>query len=172
VHAGPKVVGMRPEVLIVEYTDPSNVTFQFTLDNVLVVDALPVPIHISLKRMEDTLPEYYPLGNQIMNSGRRLAINEVPESFRNHPYWLAFAQPFMYGMSDTFAATQDYLRHQAQGSADAIVVAECQLQSCRTRIDLLRCSRCSRVYYCSREHQTEDWARHRRAECDRKPKIK
>ncbi|KCV68011.1 hypothetical protein H696_05480 [Fonticula alba] len=31
--------------------------------------------------------------------------------------------------------------------------------------DLARCSRCRRVYYCSRECQLQDWTRHKGAEC-------
>ena len=36
---------------------------------------------------------------------------------------------------------------------------------CHTEIDLKKCSKCRSVWYCSKEHQTEDWKRHKDQEC-------
>ena len=40
---------------------------------------------------------------------------------------------------------------------------KCQL--CQTKQNLKKCSVCRSVWYCSREHQVEDWRRHKLNEC-------
>jgi hypothetical protein len=76
---GERVLGMVPwlkvYIHIGEGTD--NNWAVHTLSNVLVVDALPVPLHVSLKTIE-----VYP-------KNQRLAMKATsfPPQYRSHPYW-------------------------------------------------------------------------------------
>jgi len=49
-------------------------------------------------------------------------------------------------------------------SPPLIMVPKKECYVCRERNDLLRCSRCKKIWYCGTKHQREDWNRHR-AEC-------
>ena len=42
--------------------------------------------------------------------------------------------------------------------------AECYV--CRKTGNVMRCSQCKNAFYCSREHQVQDWARHSK-ECNK-----
>ena len=76
---GERVLGLLPSlkvyIRIGEGTD--NIWSVHTLLNVLVVDSLPVPLHISLETIE-----VYP-GNQT----GRLKATSFPPQYQTHPYW-------------------------------------------------------------------------------------
>jgi hypothetical protein len=76
---GERVLGMLPslKVYIRVGKDTDNIWSVHSLSDVLVVDSLPVPLHISLKTIE-----VYP-GNQ---SGG-LKATYFPPQYQTHPYW-------------------------------------------------------------------------------------
>ena len=76
---GEDVMGMIEtlEVSIQCGTETDSKWRTYTLRNVLVVNALPVPIHISLEALN-----VYP-----KNQNGRLQVDIFPPKFHTHPYW-------------------------------------------------------------------------------------
>jgi hypothetical protein len=76
---GERVLGLLPSLKVYihigEGTD--NIWSVHTLLNVLVVDSLPVPLHISLKTIE-VFPR---------NQTGRLKATSFPPQYQTHPYW-------------------------------------------------------------------------------------
>jgi hypothetical protein len=76
---GERVLGMLPSLKVYihvgEGTD--NIWSVHTLSNVLVVDSLPVPLHVSLKTIE-----VYP-----KNQRGGLKATSFPPQHQTHPYW-------------------------------------------------------------------------------------
>jgi hypothetical protein len=76
---GERVLGILPclKVYINIGDDTANIWSVHTLSNVLVVDSLPVPIHISLKTIN-----VYP-----KNQSGGLKATSFPPQHQSHPYW-------------------------------------------------------------------------------------
>jgi hypothetical protein len=75
-----RILGMLPSlkvsIHISEDTDDSKWSVH-TLSNVLVVDALPVPLHVSLKTIR-VFPE---------DQSGMLEATSFPPQYQSHPYW-------------------------------------------------------------------------------------
>ncbi len=140
----------------------------------MVVDKLPVPLHISAKQLSELASEE---GNEALNSflsenfKYKIAFdaNSLPADYRSHPYWKKDGKIFL-GMlpRDQHVELSTHLRTTmtVDESLSAQSVAPLLCAHCGvSQSGLKRCSRCNKVFYCSKEHQTADWTRHKHAEC-------
>mmetsp|Transcript_22357 Transcript_22357/g.68832 ORF Transcript_22357/g.68832 Transcript_22357/m.68832 type:complete len:210 (+) Transcript_22357:75-704(+) len=102
---GERVLGMLPEPLAVQFVSKrgGNVLFDLSLDHVLVVDRLPVPLHISLKSLFNC-PGAELLETAVHENPRvGLSADAVPEPYRQHPFWVDDGQ-FYIGMTANYDA--------------------------------------------------------------------
>ena len=162
------VLGMLPNPLRVTYQVTSSDAAQgknveLTLKNVVVVNRLPVAIHISVKKM--TKDELGLFMNDIFNSREphhKFNATNLPEQYRDHPFWAVDGSIFI-GISNNMAESPGILQSQTAYSKDKVNLVTCFV--CKQDSGkLLRCSRCLKISYCGKEHQKEDWHRHKK-EC-------
>lgn len=152
-----KLVGMLSSQIIIVQNQTSDSTgltnkVYFILDNVLVINKFPVPLHVSIKRLMIHSPSLYEFS---MRRTRFVA----PVSFQNHPYWSD--ETLWVGSSPDFNKRYNYLREYALQSKDTCYSHSCNTCGVTNR-QLQRCSRCKMAKYCSKEHQQQDWLiRHR-----------
>lgn len=137
------------------------------LDQVLVVDRLPVPFHLSIKRLQGGNKDIGMWMNYCNSRIRRDTMSvrpqNVPEQYRDHPYWIDDGMLYC-GMSSRFDVLQHELRHASEGSSDSALLrscAQCGINQGR----LSKCGRCRRSYYCSIECQRLHWPVHRINSC-------
>jgi hypothetical protein len=144
------------------------------LDRVLVIENLPVPLHISMKslRAKGECPEGIDL--ILYNSERiNFSAENVPEEYRSHPYY-GLGKDGMRTIFMPNLPISDHTRlysmqkQQLQGSHNSSQHGSCKLCGVRN-VPMKMCGRCKRVLYCCVEHQTEDWKRHKHEDsCIRK----
>lgn len=128
--SGERVVGMLPERLsvTVKVNDADRHDgLELLCDHVLVVDALPVPFHISAKALDatplakDSVPKRTFLkkfGVIDFRDDPKLDESRVPTRYRQHPYWTQRSSGVSYiGVSENMDALHTALFH-ARGNDD------------------------------------------------------
>lgn len=112
-----RVLGMlRYRLNISIYTGEKEGWVEAKLQNVLVIDALPVPLHVSLKAL-DLFP-----GNLTFNFKASI----FPEKFRSHPYWnpdestTFVGSVASEGIERTLERTK-FLKENASGRPNAVI---------------------------------------------------
>lgn len=126
-----RVVGMVNGTLNFSYDvtlsgKKTGQTASLVLDNVLVIDRLPVPLHISVKRLmlKGSQCDSEAL-NSIVNAlgsvkwGIPLKPENLPIGYRNHPYWNSSSTDYLV-MSDYLVDWRNYLKSFALHSSDSI----------------------------------------------------
>jgi hypothetical protein len=158
-----RVIGMLKEPLKVKWTSPTGISICLMLQCVLIIDKLPVPLHMSLKSIDMNQPgfnsqAFYEMINS--NYGKEsieMKITSFPSQYHSHPYWNT--KVHFIGMTENMNATNALLNSQLQPSS-LLVCAICMSDK---KISL--CSACRAVGYCSVEHQKEHWPRHKKICC-------
>jgi MYND finger len=153
------VVGMLKKRLSVSINaGHSQGWVQVKLQNVLVVDELPVPFHISLKALK-----LYP--DREVQNGTRLTKNAFPESYHRHPYWnRGDRRVTNVGNPDLEGRLAQNIIQNATGRPNevkrGVACGNCGKLDCH-----LQCSACLKVSYCSKACQREAWKNGHREEC-------
>jgi len=158
-EGGERVVGMLGSRLTITlYTGIDKGWAQLKLQNVLVVESLPVPMHVSMKALE-----LFP-GNDVLSGESSVRFNPLafPEQFRSHPYWYGDGRnPHIGTLSNQL--TQKIIDN-ATGGRNKVrkggACAACGLSYCT-----LECAKCNRETYCSRECQILRWKIHKKTSC-------
>jgi hypothetical protein len=153
---GNAVVGMLSSRLKVSINVGQDEWVMTKLQNVLVIESLPVPIHISLKALQ-----LHP-SSEVQSSGM-VQKEAFPESFHGHPYWnnddYHVMGSYAHMMPEASSALTGRIIEGRTGRPNKVKTKSCQ--KCG-KINCNRyCSRCQRTYYCTEECQRRDWRRHR-----------
>jgi hypothetical protein len=130
--------------------DLANGWVQLKLQNVLVVDELPVPIHISLKGLG-----LCPLDQTFVDMRAEL----FPSKFRSHAYWNTSDLAFLGDWSS--AKTQTIL-DASTGRPNAIKEGKVCASCGNLSLQFYHCSRCIETPYCSKKCQKAHWPLHKK----------
>jgi hypothetical protein len=166
------VVGMLKDPLVIRYHikregQNKGKRVEISLDQVLVIRQLPVPLHVSFKRLEDNLGESWPSWfGDMVNSGYNrdtsasFKAENVPERYRTHPFWNTAGH--FIGMCSTTDAMTDELKAE-ESFIDTVSLVSCSFcGSCPQGVKLKRCGRCQRAHYCCKTHQEQHWPQHKK----------
>jgi len=172
-----RVLGMLNISLSATVSLPNGDKLQIELDNVVVVDRLPVPLHISFKMLRRKVNAqanfgkvitamYGALGELFGNDNGshknklffKFDSSQVPD-FKDHPFWANDDDTIFLGYHDKMAECADKLESKTEHSRDTVRIPKCAV--CNTTIKLKICMRCHKTYYCSVDHQRNDWKRHK-----------
>lgn len=146
------IVGMLKHRLnVTVYMGPENGWQLTKLQNVLVVDKLPVPLHVSLKALK-----LYPDGE--VQSAMNFKKDTFPVEFHLHSYWNS--NQICFGSIGNATAS---IKHLSTGRPNKVKIGGACSQ-CGKKAHL-KCARCKSVSYCSKECQRSDWKRHKVQEC-------
>mmetsp|Transcript_7984 Transcript_7984/g.32958 ORF Transcript_7984/g.32958 Transcript_7984/m.32958 type:complete len:218 (-) Transcript_7984:280-933(-) len=170
---GERVLGMLAEPLAVTVKtrggddEPAH-RIDLALDGVLVVDALPVPLHVSIKALQ-AAAEGDPVQAEALAAISGLcgcgdprareapfAATSFPEAYRAHPFWTNDSMMYI-GLSDNYESYAAGLQ-AARGDGDDARARACRL--CGRTKSLKRCGRCRKVWYCGADCQRADWQDH------------
>ena len=160
-----RIVGMLSESLRVKWVAPtSGATIILMLPHVLIIDKLPVPLHIGLKAFEGTSVSnndaYWDMVNSSMNRAIAMVMESFPPSFHSHPFWFVDLNVHFLGITQQRERTTELLSGQLP--PPSLNVRQCVV--CQSRARTFVCSRCRAVSYCGTEHQAVHWPTHR-AQC-------
>jgi len=152
------VVGMLSKRLKVAiYVGARNGWKLSKLSNVLVIEELPVPIHVSLKSLK-----VYP-DEQPFNFDKDV----FPVSYHSHPYWTSDLE----NLGSVFHMTGEENKRLKQnviegrtGRPDTNYTGRA-CSNCGKLNCTLQCSQCKSVSYCSKDCQRKDWPRHKKVDC-------
>jgi len=119
---GERVLGMLPEPLAVQFDAKpdgglgGHLVFDLSLDHVLVVDRLPVPLHISIKCLFEC--HGCDLLTHAVHEHPRVGLHPdvLPEPYRAHPFWVDDGQ-FSIGMTANYDTWLDALTAAAGNNA-------------------------------------------------------
>jgi hypothetical protein len=173
------IVGMLGEPLEVKVKLHDKVIL-LRLEQVLVVDRLPVPLHISMQRLGEGANDLDELTNAMQNRDHSIhvAFNRPSvggsvyepmdltpppppqglEEFRDHPYWTGSSM-YLGHAGETHDALQQHIAAEAVQTGPAVQSFICPV--CGVAEKLKRCGKCLSVWYCSKEHQKEHWKVHK-----------
>jgi len=162
-EGGETVVGMLSRRLTITLlTDSIHGWQQVKLRNVLVIDRLPVPIHVSLKTLlkETNINLSYNSNNSSM-----LCVTSVPRSFRDHPYWNDDGRTVMMGSVgaegvDRTNQLTTKITENATGRPNKLKMGEA-CANCGLSYCTMQCARCEKESYCSKECQKKRWRIHK-----------
>lgn len=162
-----QVLGMIAEQIRATWEDRSGQKLIFMLDNILIIDKLPVPLHLNIKRnlFVGSDPNIDVLfGNFVSFTFPQYKFNKkiLPVQYHNHPFWTEDDENVCIGLERNHASLSKELKDAKDHFADSIAVkccAHCQI----TTGNLKKCGACLQVAYCSVEHQKLDWRTHKMA---------
>lgn len=178
-----RILGMLRGPLVVDYKvrdgpeESTKIVLQ--LENILVVDKLPVPLHISTKQLmqnsKDASLRLF-INDGFHGKGRiEFAAESLPASYRAHPFYadnnvhfIGMAPGGMQQHNELSSHLEERLQQITEvPPTRAVRVASCAFCGVlsSSELALMKCGRCLKTFYCSREHQREDWSRHKRADC-------
>lgn len=135
---------------------------QFKLQNVLVVESMPVPIHISMKDLDAHMSNFYENGKTYS----RLQPQLFADQYQRHPYWELGNSITVVGSVGAVGIEKSGQRMQQieeskTGLATGIkkiACANCQ----QNNASLQLCGGCRRAYYCGKVCQCTHWAVHKK----------
>lgn len=128
----------------------------YKLQNVLVIDSLPVPIHVSFKTIERP--------NQWSIEYKRDWKMDFPERYRSHAYWNNESIMYIGDVGthgpDVYQERKEKLRQSTVGRPSA-GYKDKVCAACGKKATGGSCARCHQVSYCSKECQRAHWKVHK-----------
>ena len=162
------VLGMlaAPLSAIREYQDKDTLEvkrIELHLRDVLVVEELPVPLHVSFKALEETWPENVPNVLEIFNcnpgASTALSADAFPPMYRIRPYFLSGG--IIVGGAFLGQQTRDEIASRLEATQDQTTAVLLRCAACGATDGLSRCRGCMETHYCSRECQRRHWREHK-----------
>eukprot|EP01104_Vermistella_antarctica_P013474 TRINITY_DN4075_c0_g1_i1.p1 TRINITY_DN4075_c0_g1~~TRINITY_DN4075_c0_g1_i1.p1 ORF type:complete len:171 (+),score=20.14 TRINITY_DN4075_c0_g1_i1:372-884(+) len=130
--------------------------FEVKPSTVLVIDRLPVPFHLSVKKLHGNRRPC--VAAQLINGYLEGDLKEkFPVEYLDHPYWTSNKRY----VGDGFDNPTDF---RAVDAGTTVVTTTCAKCSRTTTVEggqSKLCGRCKSTYYCCREHQKQHWRQHR-----------
>jgi len=167
----------RPENVVGMLRDPLRVCLRVSdqgeadrklnlnLCNTLVVDVLPVPLHISVKALFDAAraaPTSALLEAACRNPPPHLrdcCASLFPEEYRQHSYWRQQQiQPTAGNFRPEVTPKTWQAALERAGGNDSVEVRACAACGEETGRRLKRCAGCGKVWYCSADCQRTHWS--------------
>ena len=93
-------------------------------------------------------------GGQEQENSQGLDIN-IPEDYARWKLNMGPGDPIKFEKEEKILS---YIQNYDDTSLSKY---SCNIESCTININLLRCGRCKTVYYCSKNHQSLDWKKHK-----------
>lgn len=168
------VMGMLSEPLRIALDSPDGAT-EVDLENVLVIDPLPVPLHVSVKYLAGTLGPVpaRDILSKLATGPPQLGKGLFPRRYWVHPFWIK-AGLGPGGLSAAIRArelqlkanqdSQRPLKKPAKkaGHAPLRACAFCEAKETKGS-QLLRCGVCKASFYCNVDCQKAHWKVHKRS---------
>ena len=163
-EGGDRVLGMLSKRLPVKCLGSKTQTwYKLKLQHVLVVEDMPVPLHVSVKSLQRDGDVNGELAWDLVWSAM-LTVERVPASYRNHPYWDPNDQVYFVGafgteQTDRVSGSIAEARsesHRTEAYTDRICA------KCATKNPTQQSSRCKVASYCNRECQVAHWPIHKK----------
>ena len=131
-----------PETL--KLVDDFEVHRLWVLLDVLVLENLPVPLHVSAKAGV----------NVQWRPSARFEAAILPRKYRSHPFWTdgELFLSLYKGWEDVF----DFLKQNTRAPIEVKCCAMCGGTA------QFKCGKCLVLRYCSKEHQVSHWAKHKK----------
>jgi hypothetical protein len=157
------------------------------LEQVLVIDRLPVPLQISMKRLGDDAsnPDLDDLTHAMQNRDHSIHVafnqfengniwepidvsappppQELPAEFHDHTYWTG-SMYLGYAGEAHGGALHNHIASKEAQTVQAVqrFICVCGVTEKPGGAGLMQCSKCRNAWYCCVEHQREDWKSHKR----------
>jgi hypothetical protein len=110
---------------------------------VLIIDKLPVPLHVFLKTLRD-LPDgsaFSEMKATIFGQNRiKMKKDCFPSRYHSHPYWNTDKYTYFVGQTDNMRQTMDLLASQL--TLSSIDIRKCKVCMADRRTKLYRCGKC------------------------------
>jgi hypothetical protein len=168
---GERVIAMLKHRLVVDCLDAATgLWHRLKLRNVLVVDNLPVPLHISSKAILSDLKDANDkeIIKSMSENGAEFKALQFPEQYRKHPYWTKYHSPFFEGIrifeNAAYTEIPRLVREGATGRPNAIETMDHCAQCDRPDPPLL-CAQCETVSYCDKHCQRLHWKDEHKLHC-------
>ena len=143
------------------YAGPQQRWIYAKLQNVLVVDGLPVPIHLSLRAL-GLIPE---LRSHTLPKFAKNTFPKIP--YHQHPYWDKQNRNKKVitnegkSLSDQIVREKSGLPNKLREDMVCAYCGKCHLNLKEQIVKRYECQKCKCVIYCSKACQRADWPRHK-----------
>mmetsp|Transcript_22868 Transcript_22868/g.26109 ORF Transcript_22868/g.26109 Transcript_22868/m.26109 type:complete len:256 (+) Transcript_22868:55-822(+) len=160
------IVGMiRKRLKVSIFVGDRSGWVQYKLQNVLVVDSLPLPLHISWQALDLEPDRINTKDKRLTALQPRLTSSIVPPQFRSHPYWGRNDMNVMGSLFSEGIERTDELVQEIQENTTGRPNRAKRGKACATcgivSENIMLCSRCKDESYCSRNCQKKRWRIHK-----------
>ena len=140
-----RCIGMCSKEITCVLEDEDEVHRRWVLFDVVVLESLPVPLHVSAKAGVSV---------QVSRPSISFEAWALPPKYRSHPFWTRgdIFIGTLEGMEELVSFLKQNTRPPIEGKCCAM---------CGGTAQLLKCGKCRILRYCSKDHQVSHWTKHK-----------